>query len=44
LAGHNHITEITHLNAPGIDDELLALHIRDFAQRVTSTAAQAVRS
>jgi len=42
LAGHNHITEITHLNAAGIDDEMLALHIRDFVQHATRADARSV--
>jgi triacylglycerol lipase len=39
LCGHNHLTEITHLNAAGIDDDILALHIAEFVRSTTRTEA-----
>jgi hypothetical protein len=42
LAGHNHFTEITHLNARDIDDDVLAVHIAAFAQQTTHRPASIV--
>lgn len=34
LPGHNHLSQITHLNASGIDDEILSDRLIDFFNRV----------
>jgi len=41
LAGHNHLTEILHLNAAGTDDAILAGHITEFLRQITMPAASA---
>jgi len=42
LAGHNHITEITHLNAPEIDDPMLSDGLADFIVRIARNAAREI--
>jgi triacylglycerol lipase len=39
LAGHNHLTEILHLNAAGTDDAILAAHITEFVRHIAMAAA-----
>jgi triacylglycerol lipase len=39
LAGHNHLTEILHLNAAGTDDAILAGHITEFLRHIAPAAA-----
>jgi triacylglycerol lipase len=41
LAGHNHLTEILHLNATGTDDSVLAAHIIEFFRHITISARSA---